>query len=332
MNALSALTGGALWSATKVWVPWASLCLAVLVMFAADLGAFQRKPREPSTREALAWSGAWFAMASFFGLSIAVVLGPARGLEFFTAYFVEQGLSVDNLFVMMVVFAQLSVPRAAQRKVLVWGILGAIVLRGALIFTGTTLVARFHFLTYALGAFLVVVAAKLAREITHPVAPDPTSPPPSRVRRLLARAMPITDGFIGSRFTVVRSGVLHATPLLLAVVTIEIADAIFALDSIPAVLGITTDPLIVFTSNLFAVLGLRSLFFALSGLLERFVYLKHGLVGVLLLVGVKMLAAAFWSAPEWLTLALVALVLGAAIVASLVRKPNTERISDARQS
>ena len=259
-----------------------------------------------------------------FGVGLTVELGPAKGLEFFTAYLVEQALSVDNLFVMMLIFAQLAVPRSAQRRVLVWGILGAVVLRGALVFTGTALVTRFHFLTYALGALLVVAAVKLLRDIRKAddrAEPDDVPPPaPSLLHALLGRVLPITKGFEHARFTVVKNGVRHATPLLLALVTIEVADAVFALDSIPAVFGVTTDPLVVLTSNVFAVLGLRSLFFALSGLLDDLVYLKHGLAVVLVLVGVKMLAAAVWTAPAWLTLVTLTVVLGVAVVASLRKK------------
>jgi tellurite resistance protein TerC len=311
---------------------WVTFALVITSMLAIDLGVFQRTPREPSTKEALAWSGAWFALASVFGLGLGVALGPARGLEFFTAYLVEQALSVDNLFVMMLVFAQLAVPRDAQRRVLTWGILGCIVLRGAFVLTGTALVTRFHFLTYALGALLVIAAGKLLRDIRRAEEDrEPDAPPaPSRIRALLSRVFPITDGFVGTRFTVMRKGVRYATPLLLALLTIEIADAVFALDSLPAVFGVTTDPLIVFTSNLFAVLGLRSLFFALSGLLESLVYLKHGLAVVLLAVGAKMLLAAVWTAPAWLTLVLVAIVLGVAVVASLLVNRSPEGIHDAR--
>lgn len=313
---------------------WVTFAIVVSSMLALDLGVFQKTPREPTTKEAIAWSAVWFALASVFGLGLGAALGPAKGLEFFTAYLVEQALSVDNLFVMMLVFAQLAVPRAAQRRVLVWGILGAIVLRGAMVFTGSALVTRFHFLTYAMGALLVVAAAKLLREIRHgenakeeePKGEGaPAAPAPSRTRALLGRILPITDDFVGTRFTVLKKGVRHATPLLLALVTIEVADAVFALDSIPAVFGVTTDPLIVFTSNMFAVLGLRSLFFALSGLLDSLVYLKHGLAVVLLVVGAKMLAAAVFTAPAWLTLVLVALVLGVAIALSLVVKKQTEQ-------
>jgi tellurite resistance protein TerC len=245
---------------------WVTFGLVVACMLAFDLGVFQKTAREPTTKEALAWSGIWLALASAFGLGVGAVLGPAKSLEFFTAYLVEQALSVDNLFVMMLVFAQLAVPRTAQRRVLVWGILGAIVLRGAFVLTGTALVTRFHFLTYAMGALLVVAAVKLLRE-TWLTADDRLSGPDaeaaprrSRVRALLGSVLPITDDFAGARFTVVKNGIRHATPLLLALVTIELADAVFALDSIPAVFGVTTDPLVVFTSNLFAVLGLRSMF------------------------------------------------------------------------
>jgi tellurite resistance protein TerC len=218
-----------------------------------------------------------------------------------------------------------------------------VVLRGAMILSGAALVEAFHVLTYVLGGFLLVASVKLAREVAPEEsgaepggepggepgaaaadAPGSASPGTSRVRALIARVLPLTPDFVGARFTVVRAGVRHATPLLLALVTIELADAVFALDSIPAVFGITTDRFVVFTSNLFAVLGLRSMFFALSGLLDKLRFLKHGLVGVLGLVGTKMVVAAWWPVPAPLSLALVTLILGGAIVASLVfPRPRT---------
>jgi tellurite resistance protein TerC len=226
------------------------------------------------------------------------------------------------------------VPRAAQRRVLTWGIAGVVVLRGLMIVTGTALVGTFHVLTYVLGAVLLYSAFKLAREIGSDDEDDSAAQPIiARVRRLVSRLLPISDDFAGSRFTVVIDGVRHATPLLLALLTIELADAIFALDSIPAVFGVTTDRFIVFTSNLFAVLGLRSLYFALSGLFQRLRYLEHGLVGVLAIIGAKMLLAMVWPAPAWLSLALVGLVLGGAIVASLVVPSiEPENCSNAQQS
>lgn len=299
-------------------IPWLGFGLIVTVMLAFDLGVFQRQPREPTTAAALAWSAAWLTLAAVFGTSVAVTRGSDQGLQFFTAYFVEQALSIDNLFVMMLVFARFRVPRASQRRVLTWGIAGVVVLRGLMIFSGTALIAQFHVLTYVLGGVLLLAALKLARELGKPDGPAPDEPPGGlRIRRLLSRFLPITDDFVGSRFTVLRNGIRHATPLLLALVTIELADAVFALDSIPAVFGVTSDPFIAFTSNLFAVLGLRSMFFALSGLLDKLRYLKHGLVGVLGVVGTKMLIGPLWTAPTWLSLSLVTLVLGGAIVASL---------------
>lgn len=305
-------------------LPWLAFGTIVLVMLAFDLGVFQRQPRDPTPGAALAWTAAWFGLAAVFGTSVAVTRGADQGLQFFTAYFVEQALSVDNLFVMMLVFARFRVPRASQRRVLTWGIAGVVLLRGVMILAGTALVQQFHVLTYVLGGFLLLAAVKLARELGKPGgepaaenAAENAPPGGVRIRRLLARFFPITDDFVGSRFTVVRDGIRHATPLLLALVTIELADAVFAIDSIPAVFGVTTDPFIAFTSNLFAVLGLRSMYFALSGLLEKLRYLKHGLVGVLGVVGTKMVLAPIWVAPTWLSLALVTLVLGGAIVASL---------------
>ena len=305
-------------------LPWIGFAVVVVVMLALDLRAGQRTPhgaRDPTMRSALAWSAAWFALAGAFGTWVAVALGPAQGLTFATGYLVEQALSVDNLFVMMLVFARYQVPRAAQRRVLTWGIAGVVVLRGAMILSGAALIEQFHVLTYVLGGFLLVASVKLACELTPGAAPDPGKAAPpgtSRIRALVARVWPLTPDFAGDRFTVVLAGVRHATPLLLALLTIELADAVFALDSIPAVFGITTDRFLVFTSNLFAVLGLRSLFFVLSGLLDKLRFLSHGLVGVLGLVGTKMVVAAWWPAPAWLSLALVTLTLGGAIVASLV--------------
>jgi tellurite resistance protein TerC len=293
---------------SPLWIPFA---LVVAALVAVDLGVFQKTPREPTAKEALGWSAVWFALASVFGIGVFAARGEARGVEFFTGYVVEQALSVDNLFVMMLVFAELKVPRAAQRRVLVWGILGAVVLRGALVLAGTALVARFHALTYALGALLVYAALKLLRGgDTQPSVNG------SRLRGLVSRFVPVTDDFDGARFTVVRDGARYATPLLLALVTIELTDAVFALDSIPAVLGVSTDPLVVFSSNLFAVLGLRSLYFVLARLIDKLAYLKHGVVVVLLVVGAKMLLAWAWTPPAWVSLALVVVILGAAALAS----------------
>ena len=268
-------------------------------------------------RRALAWTALWFFLAVAFGIGVTATRGTETGLAFFTAYLVEQALSVDNRFVMMLVFSRLGIPAAHQHRVLMWGIAGVVLLRGVMIATGTALIGAFHFLTYGLGALLIYTAYKLAKELDAP--PDRAELPAaaSGMRRLVARIMPITERVHGSRFTVVIDGVRHATPLLVALVAIEAADAVFALDSIPAVLGVTTDPFVVISSNVFAVLGLRSLYFALAGLLSRLRYLQHGLVGVLAIIGIKMVLAVVVPIPTWLSLALVAVTLGVAIVASL---------------
>jgi TerC family integral membrane protein len=326
-------------------LPWIGFAVVVVAMLALDLRGAHRAShaaRDPTMRAALAWSVAWFALAAAFGAHVSLALGPAQGLAFFTAYLVEQALSVDNLFVMMLVFARYQVPRAAQRCVLTWGVAGVVVLRGAMILSGAALVEQVHALTYVLGGFLLLASVKLAREVAPKepgaapgTAPGASPPGASRIRALVARVLPLTPDFVGERFTIVRAGVRHATPLLLALVTIELADAVFALDSIPAVFGITTDRFLVFTSNLFAVLGLRSLFFVLSSLVDKLRFLPHGLVGVLGLIGTKMVVAAWWPAPAWLSLALVSLILGGAIVASLVSPastPHTDRIPNAERS
>jgi tellurite resistance protein TerC len=294
---------------------------------------------ELTTRSALLRSAAWFFLAVIFGLAVTATMGPQHGLEFFTAYLLEQALSVDNLFVMMLVFARFNVPRGAQRRVLSWGIAGVVVLRGFMIVTGTALVGTFHVLTYALGALLLYSAVKLARELGDGDGDDDgesaASPIVARVRSLASRWFPVSDEFHGDRFTVVKHGVRYITPLLVALFTIEIADAIFALDSIPAVIAVTTDRFIVFSSNLFAVLGLRSLYFVVSGLFDRLRFLQHGLVGVLALIGAKMLLAIVWPVPAWLSLSLVALILGGAVAASLVTARDltpTEKRINAEQS
>jgi tellurite resistance protein TerC len=288
---------------------------------------------EPTMKSALLRSGFWISLAALFGFGVTLQLGPQSGMDFYTAYLLEQALSVDNLFVMMLVFARFQVPRAAQRRVLTWGIVGVVVLRGIMILTGTALVGTFHAFTYVFGAVLLYSAYKLARGLGDGDGDgaDTTGPIALRVRRILSRILPISDSYAGDRFTIVERGVRHATPLLSALVTIELADAVFALDSIPAVFGVTTDRFIVFSSNLFAVLGLRSMYFALSGLLERLRYLQHGLVGVLGLIGTKMLLASVWSAPSWLSLACVALILGVAIAASLFTS-STDQELNAEQS
>jgi len=291
---------------------WLAFALTVTSMLAVDLGIFQRADREPTWKESLAWSAAWVALATTFGIGVTARLGAARGLEFFTAYVVEKALSIDNLFVLLLIFSQFAIPAPGQRRALAAGVVGAFVLRAALIVGGTSLVARFHFLTYLLGALLIVVGAKLARD-----DPDEEKPPASVTERFARRVLPVSQRLDGVRFFTREAGRLCVTPILVAVLVIEVTDLVFALDSIPAVLGVTSDPFIALTSNLFAVLGLRSLFFLVAGLLARLRHLKAGLALVLLFLGVKMLGSFAFEIPIGASLSVLALLLGGAIVVSL---------------
>jgi tellurite resistance protein TerC len=293
---------------------WLAFALTVTSLLAIDLGVFQRRPREPTFKESLAWSATWIALALTFGVGVSASLGLAKGLEFFTAYVLEKTLSVDNLFVLLLIFGHFAIPVAAQRKALAAGVVGAFVLRTALILGGVSLVSRFHALTYLLGALLVVAAVKLVRTESD----DATEAAPESVTERVARKIfPVTKRLDGARFFTREAGAFRVTPLFVAVLVIEVTDVVFALDSIPAVLGVTSDPFVALTSNLFAVLGLRSLFFLVSGLLARLRHLKTGLALVLLFVGGKMLGSFAFDVPVGVSLAIVSLLLGGATLASL---------------
>ncbi len=304
---------------------WAGFLGFVAVMLALDLGVFHRKAHAVRMREALGWSLVWVALALAFGVLVWRWYGPQAGLEFLTGYLVEKSRSVDNIFVFVVVFGSLSIPAAHQHRVLFWGILSALALRAAMIFAGTALLHRFHWLVYVFGGFLIVTAVKLVLAWR---AGDGTS---STERRLLVaarRVLPATDRLHGQHFLVREGGRLLATPLLLALVLVEVTDVVFAVDSIPAVLAVTDDPFIVFTSNVFAILGLRSLYFLLAGAVGKFRYLKLGLAGVLAFVGAKMLAADVMKIPAAWSLAVIASILVVSVLASWrasVREQERER-------
>jgi tellurite resistance protein TerC len=304
---------------------WAAFVAFVLAMLALDLGAFHRKLHVVGFREAAIWTTVWFALALLFGGWLWGEFGSARGLEFLTGYLVEWSLSVDNIFVFLVVFSSLAIPAAYQHRILFWGILTAVGLRAAMIFAGTALLARFHVLLYAFGAFLVFTGVKLF--LQRDATPHPES---SAFMRLARRWIPSTARFDGGRFFTVESGRRVATPLLLALLVIEVTDVVFAVDSIPAVLSITRDPFIVFTSNIFAILGLRSLFFLLAGLVDRFRYLKVGLSAVLVFVGAKMTAADLFEVTPAVSISVVASLLAISVVASLWT-PRRE-VRDARKA
>jgi tellurite resistance protein TerC len=301
-----------------------SLALFVAVLLALlllDLGVLRRKPREIGPREALLASAAWIGLALAFAGGLWARRGAGPALDFLAGYVIEKALSVDNVFVILVTLGAFAVPPALWHRVLAAGVVGALLMRGALIVAGASLLHAFHAATVVLGGVLVVTAVRLVR------AGGGEAPPPGQgaALRLVRRVFPVTSGFQGARFFVREGGRWWATPLLVALVAVEVSDLIFAADSIPAVFAVTTDPFVVFTSNAFAILGLRSLFFALRGMVERFHYLQTGVSLVLLFVGAKMLLAPFFVVPTAASLAVIGLLLAGAMGASTVRERRLAR-------
>jgi tellurite resistance protein TerC len=293
---------------TTLWIAFGAV---LVVMLALDLGVLRRKPHVMGFREALGWSAVWVALALAFAAGVHVVHGRELALEFLAGYLIEKSLSVDNLFVFLLVFAAFRVPAAHQPKILAWGVVGAIAMRGALIAVGAALVHQFHWVLYLFGAFLVYTAWRMAFQPDAEVDPGENA-----LVRWVRRVVPVTADHRGGRFFVREDGKLAATTLFLALLVVEASDLVFAVDSIPAIFAVTTDPFIVFTSNVFAILGLRALYFALAGVLDRFAYFKYGLAGVLGFVGTKMLIADVYKIPVGVALAVVAGILGTALVAS----------------
>jgi tellurite resistance protein TerC len=299
---------------------WVGFVLFVLAMLALDLGVFHRKAHAVGTREALAWSALWVALALVFNLGVTRWFGPERGVEFLTGYLIEKALSVDNIFVFLVIFSYFGVPAAYQHRVLFWGVLGAIVFRVTFILLGSALLGAFHWVIYLFGGLLIVTGVKMLRAGDERVHPERNP-----VLRLLRRYVPVTGDYHGARFLVRREGRLLATPLLLVLAVVEATDVVFAVDSIPAIFAITLDPFIVFTSNIFAILGLRALYFLLAGVMDRFHYLRVGLSLVLVFVGVKMMASEVYKVPVAASLAVVAGVIIASMVVSWLRPPTVPR-------
>jgi tellurite resistance protein TerC len=303
---------------------WGGFLALVLGLLALDLGVFHRKDRAIGVREALTWTVVWIALALAFDAFVWWRFGDQKAVEFLTGYLIEKSLSVDNLFVFLLVFATFKIPPALQHRVLFWGILTALVLRAAMILGGAALLERFEWLVYVFGAFLVLTGIRLLahRQAEH-------HPEQTLAYRALRRVVPSTPRLEGHRFFVRQDGRWLATPLLLALALIEISDVVFALDSIPAIFGVTLDPFIVFTSNVFAILGLRSLYFAVAQLLGRFEYLKVGLAAVLVFIGAKMIAAPWVHVSAWASLAVVAALLGGAMGYSVWK---TRRVAEARRA
>ena len=299
----------------QIWL-WLGFNVFVLALLAVDLGVFHRNAHAVSIREAALWSVAWIALALTFNGGIYAFMGQQAGLEFLTGYLIEKALSVDNIFVFVLLFAYFQVPPKYQHRVLFWGIIGALLMRGGMIVAGAYLIKQFHWIIYVFGAFLVFTGIRMARQEEHDIEPE-SNP----VVRLVRRFLPVTGQYHGQSFFVRQNigGALKlvATPLFVVLVLVETTDLIFAVDSIPAIFAVTTDPFLVYTSNVFAILGLRSLYFLLAGVIHKFHYLKLGLSVVLVFVGAKMLLTDIYKVPIGLSLGVIALILTASVVVSL---------------
>jgi TerC family integral membrane protein len=293
---------------------WIIFNAAILLLLLLDLAVFNRGGRVIPFRQALLSSFAWIALALGFAAIIHYWLGTTKALEFVTGYLIEESLSVDNLFVFILLFSYFKVPPEQERTVLFWGILGALVMRGIFILAGVALVHRFHWILYIFGAFLVYSGFKLMGEGQE----EQVDPSRNIVLKLARKFIPVTESYAGRKFFVRREGKSFATPLFIVLLVVETTDILFATDSIPAILAISHDPFIVYTSNVFAILGLRSIFFALSGLMKLFHYLNYGLAVVLIFIGAKMLVSMKYQIPTWIALLVIAVVLGISVLASIL--------------
>ena len=292
--------------------PWVVFLVGVAVLLIVDLGVVGRRGETMPTRTALAWSAVWISFGLSFSLAVWAWRGGVAAQEYLAGYLIEESLSIDNLFVFMIVFGSLGIALRYQRKVLFWGILGAIVLRGTFIFVGVSILQRFEWVIYLFGALLVFTAYRLIR--SHGVQVDPERNPLVRIAR---RLFPVDVDYEGNAFTVRKAGRRMLTPLVIALVAVESADVVFAVDSVPAVLAVTSDPFVAFTSNVCAILGLRALYFALAGSLQRFEYLSWGLAIVLGFVGVKMLLSQVLHIPVYISLGVIVAAVGGAVLFSL---------------
>ncbi|MBK7872814.1 MAG: TerC family protein [Saprospiraceae bacterium] len=304
-------------------VIWIAFLVLVFFLLALDLGVFHKNPHSVSTKEAMGWTILWVSLA--FSFSIVVYFAYERGwvanpesldgkeavLEYITGYLIEQSLSMDNIFVIAVIFAYFQIPKAYQHRVLFWGILGALVFRGIMIGIGVVLIQKFEIIIYFFGVLLLYSAYKMLRHGDTEIEPNKNP-----VIRLFRRFMPVTGSFKGNRFFVKRGRLIAATPLFIALIVVETTDVMFAIDSIPAIFGVTRDPFIVFTSNIFAIMGLRSLYFVLAAVLDKFQYLKYSLVFILAFVGVKMLISHYVHIPSWVSLSVIVVSLTVGIAAS----------------
>jgi len=306
---------------TSPWL-WIGFNAFILAMLALDLGVFHRKSHEVSVKEATAWSAVWITLAMIFNAGIWYFRGAEAGIQFLTGYLIEKSLSVDNIFVIALIFSFFAVPRLYQHRVLFWGILGALVMRAIFIVAGAALLARFHWILYLFGAFLLFTGIKMALHRDEEIHPEHNP-----VLKLVRRLIPVTKDYREGHFFVRHAGKLMATPLFLVLVLVETTDLIFAVDSIPAIFAVTEDPFLVYTSNIFAILGLRSLYFLLAGVMDKFVYLKLGLSAILVFVGGKMLVTEVYKIPATVSLVVVLSLLAVAVAASLRKSRREARMA-----
>jgi tellurite resistance protein TerC len=303
----------------QLWL-WIGFNVFVLFMLALDLGVFHRKAHVVTFKESIAWTVVWVALAMLFNLGVWHYGGSEKGIEFLTGYVIEKSLSVDNVFVFALLFSYFAVPAQYQHKVLFWGIIGALVMRAVMIALGSVLITKFAWIIYIFGAFLILTGIKMIIKRAEEIHPERNP-----VVRWFKKLMPVTSDYRQEKFFVRENGVLYATPLFVVLLLVEFTDLIFAVDSIPAIFAVTTDPFIVYTSNVFAILGLRSLYFALAGVMDKFHYLKVGLGFVLAFVGIKMLLGhSEWKIDTHLSLGVIVLILTTSVVASLVWPRKTK--------
>lgn len=292
---------------------WIFFAIFIIAMLALDLGIINRKAHVIKMKEALLWTSFWVTLAVLFGGGVYYFYDHVKAMEFFTAYLIEYSLSIDNLFVFMLIFRYFGVPHAYEHKALFWGILLALITRAVFIFVGVVLINLFGWVMYIFGAFLIYTGIKMALNKQTEVHPDKNI-----ALKLLRKMMPVSQEFSGAKFFIVKRGVRYATPMLAVLLALETTDILFAVDSIPAVLAISKDPFIVYTSNVFAILGLRSLFFAISGLMKLFHLLHYGLAAILSFVGIKMLIEDFVHVPVAASLLVIASILAASILSSII--------------
>lgn len=298
---------------TSQTMMWTGFAVLMTIMFVLDLGVFNRKSHEIKFREALTWTMVWVSLAVIFNVGVYFVLGPTKALEFFTGYIIEESLSVDNLFVFIMIFNYFHITKAHQPKILKWGIIGALVMRALFILVGIELIERFHWMIFVFGALLVFTGLKMAFGGEEKIEPEK-----NLLVRVVRKFVPITKRIRDDRFFIRKGGILAATPLFLTLLVVESSDVIFAVDSIPAVLAVTHDPFIVYTSNVFAIMGLRSLYYLLAHVMEMFAYLKLGISFILAFVGVKMLLTDLYHIPIFFSLGVIVGVLTISILTSIV--------------